>query len=141
MERLMRVTSSKLAPTAIQYQPVAWPPAGGGPRGVDHEPALPFVVEDRAPLRLVVGGVAHLRAADMEVLAEEEPDLALAVGVIGHDQAAQVEVLVEVHGVVAHHAHAEFRVVETHLRNERVGCVVEGALPAGMGDPAELSPP
>ena len=114
------------------------PPVGGGPRGVDHEPALPFVVEDRAPLRLVVGGVAHLRPADVEVLAEEAPDLPFPIPFIGNDQAAQVEVLVEVHGVAARQAHAEFRVVETHLRDERVGCVVEGALPARMIDPAKL---
>ncbi len=59
-------------------------------------------MEDGATLRLVVGRVSYLLAADVEVLGEEQANLSLPPGLAVDDDLAQVEILVEVHRVVAH---------------------------------------
>ena len=89
---------------------------------VDQKPALALVVEDGPPLRLVVGRVAHLVAADVKVVdEEEEPYLPLALRFVVDDDLAQVEILVKVHRVLTHQCQRQVGVLQRDLGDKGVG--------------------
>ena len=95
-------------------------------------------MEDGAALRLVVGRVPHLVAADVKVLSEEEADFPLSIGLVVDDDLAQVEILVKVHHVLADQPQGQVGVVQRDLSDESVVGIVEGALPAVVVHPVEL---
>ena len=61
------------------------------------------------------------------------------VGLVVDDDLAQVEVLVKVHRVVADQPQGQVRMMQRDLSDQGFVGVVEGALPASVVHPAELS--
>ena len=72
--------------------------------GAHQKPAPLLVVEQRAPLRLVVGGIAHVVLGDSQVVVEEETHLPRLVVLVVDGNPSQIQVLVKVHGVIADQA-------------------------------------
>jgi hypothetical protein len=104
----------------------------------DRDVPLAAVVDDRAEVGVVVGGVADLRPPHVEVLVVEDADRAVVTREVLDLDLADQDRAVEVHDVVAVQRQAQVAVVEADGGRERVAEVALADLPAGVGGPEEL---
>ena len=105
----------------------------------DHQVALGAVVDDRAQLGVVVGGVADLGAEHVEVLVVHHPHQALVAGQVLDLDLPHQDVAVEVHHVVAVEHQLQVAVLEADAGGEGVAEIPLADLPAGVAGPEQLA--
>jgi len=95
-------------------------------------------MKNGAARRLVIGCVADLTPADVEIVVEKEAHLAVAPGLISHLDSTHEQILVEVDGVLADQTQFQMRVVKDHLGDQIVTNIVERPLPTVVAYPRKL---
>ena len=94
-------------------------------------------MDECAPRRIVVGGIALARSADVEIVVPEQPDVPLPAAQVLYLHAPQVDIQAAVHAIVAGKRYSHLAVYEAYVRYQRIVLVPKRTLPAVVRDPGE----